>query len=370
MRINQPTDPIIRKRVRITGNSFITKWFSMLSIIAIIGGGVYVSSGIVESLMFNSEHEDSLDTEHMTISDKFVKVSMNSIQEVNTTDISDALLKGYSSSIQTELTPVAMKLPVKPQIPPIVKSENTQVVNTNSKLLLEKAKKQIAMKRLTSPKGDNAYETYQTITDTQIAKEVLNEIVAWYFAQGEKFISKNRIITMSNERSSAYKTYQKLLEIAPEHQNTKALFSNIVTELDKLAKQQLRNNKSINGAYNTYQKLIKVAPDSHKTKQLLTKITNQLFTKAKNQIIKQQYSTPKNDNAATTFKQILEISPDNTKAKRELKKIVKRYYKLALRRYNQGRYKGSMTWLKRGLNVSNNDTDLNQLKQKVIEKLK
>ncbi|MFK5968805.1 MAG: hypothetical protein QM487_01605, partial [Candidatus Marithrix sp.] len=105
-------------------------------------------------------------------------------------------------------------------------------------------------------------------------------------------------------------------------------------------------------------------------KHLLVDIINNLLTKAREQIAKQQYSTPKNNNAADTFKHILTIAPDNIKAKKGLKTIVKKYYGLALRRYNQGRYKGSMTWLERGLQVSYNDPELNNLKKQVFEKIK
>ncbi|MCK5877283.1 MAG: hypothetical protein KAG43_06580 [Candidatus Marithrix sp.] len=316
MRINQPIDPIIRKRVRITGNShFITKWFSMLSVIAIIGGGVHISSGIVESMMFDDEHGDSLNTEHVTISDEFVDVSMNSIQEINPNNISNTLVKNYSNFTKVGLKRVAIKL---------YDSQNT--TSKDLKVLLDKAYEQIAMKRLTSPEGNNAYETYQIIAkkDSQVAKKVLDNIIVWYFSQGEKLLSKNR-----------------------------------VTNFDG------RNN-----AYGMYQKLLEIAPNRRETNQLLVKITNQLLTEAQEQIVKQQYSTPKNYNAAATFKRILTISPNNIKAKKGLKKIVRQYYKLALRKYNQRNYKSSMIWLERGLNVLDSDPDLNKLKQIVAKKIK
>ncbi|MDM8569701.1 hypothetical protein QUF50_09370 [Thiotrichales bacterium HSG1] len=373
MRIKQPIDPIIGKRVRITDNShFTTKWLYILSIIAIIIGGVYVSSSIVESLMFNNEYENSLNAKHVTVSNKFVETSTNPIKKVNSNNISNALLKDYSLQNNTGFTPV--KLPVESIAQLAIKSEvnsTSTTQNTDLKSLLELANKQIAMKRLTSPKGDNAYETYKVILkqDSQTAQKILDDIVNWYLVQGENFISNDRTITELNGRSSAYKMYQKLLKIAPNHQNTQTLFSDIIVKFDKRIKQHLKDD-ALDDACTTYQEMFKVAPNNRKTKQVLTRITNQLFAKAKNQIIKQQYSTPENDNAVATFEQILAISPDSNKAKKGLKKIVKRYYSLALRRHNQGRYKGSMTWLERGLVVSSNDHDLNKLKQLVIKKLK
>ncbi|HHB91906.1 MAG TPA: hypothetical protein ENK59_01685 [Thioploca sp.] len=357
MRINQPVDPVIRKRVRITENSyFITKWLSILVIVAIISGGIYFG---MQSSIVNQE------TSLISVPNKISDIP---IQDVNSIDISDKLLKDNSAETsQINLMPVTIQLPVKSEVKPII-----DIQNTHLETLLNKANKQIAMKRLTSPKGNNAYETYQIILKEypQQAQKVLDNIVAWYFTQGKNFINKNRLTTKFNGRNSAYKMYQKLAKIAPNHKDTNGLLNLIITKLDERAKIQLNNDKLINNAYIIYQELFKVAPDNLKTKQLLTNIINKLLAKAKKQMAKQQYSTPKDNNAVDTFKYILTIAPDNIKAKTGLKTIVKKYYKLALRKYKQGRYKGSMTWLERGLKVSYNDPELNDLKKQVSEKIK
>jgi len=366
MRINQPIDPVIRSRVHITGDLPFTKWLFLL--IIIVCGGIYIYFSIEPPVISNTP----LNTEQLTVSDKIVDVSISSIQEVNPTDISEKLLKGYSDSQPPKIgpTPVAINIP-ESQVVSVVKP--TAIVDNkpvaNLKLLLDKANKQIAMKRLTSPKDNNAYNTYQTILKEypQEAQKILDDIVAWYFEQGEKFVSKNRLTTKFKRRGSAYKMYQKLLEIAPNHQSTKTLFNKIITELNLSAEQQL--DKSVDDAYATYNTMLEIAPDNQNTKSLLTKITDSLIAKARNQMAKQQYLTPKNNNATATFKQILAIDLDNVEAKNGLQKIVKRYYKLALRKYKQGRFKGSMTWLERGLQVSSDDPELNKLKQQVIEKL-
>ncbi len=367
MRINKPIDPVIRKRVHITEDFDFIKWLSILSIV--ICGGIYVFLGSVQPLIVNPD--DSLNTVQITAPDKIVNVSIGSIQKANPNDISEKLLKNYSDSQPIKLTPVAMNIPAETHTALVIKP--TPIVDTipisNVKLLLNKAHKQIAMKRLTSPKDNNAYSTYQIILKEypQQAQKILDDIVAWYFEQGINFISKNRLTTKLSGRDSAYKMYKKLSKIAPNHQNTKALFNEIITKLNIRAKQQL--DKSVSDAYATYNVMLEIAPDNQNTKNLLTKITDNLFAKAQKQIVKQLYSTPKDNNAVATFKQILAIVPDNTKAQKGLKKIVKKYHRLSLQKYNQGRYKSSMIWLERGLQVSSNDPELNKLKQQIIEKI-
>lgn len=160
------------------------------------------------------------------------------------------------------------------------------------------------------------------------------------------------------------------MTIAPNHQDTNDLFSQIIIKFDEQIQQQLDDDKPTKVVYATYQKMLKVAPNNKRTKRLATKITNLLLIKAEEQIAKQFYSTPKNNNAVSTFKAILAITPDNTKANKGLKKIAKRYYRLALRKYDAGYYETSMTWLKKGLKIIHDDPKLNELKQKVIEQLK
>ena len=115
--------------------------------------------------------------------------------------------------------------------------------------------------------------------------------------------------------------------------------------------------------------MLAIAPYNKNTQGLLDTLTNQLFARAKQQLANQRYTTPKDDNAVDTFQQILKISPDNVEAQDNIDKIVKRYYRLAITKYRQARYKGSMTWIKRGLLVAPDDPQLNDLKQKVMERL-
>ncbi|MEK8017193.1 MAG: hypothetical protein VSS75_010015, partial [Candidatus Parabeggiatoa sp.] len=109
-------------------------------------------------------------------------------------------------------------------------------------------------------------------------------------------------------------------------------------------------------------------PETSETQRLFNTIIDHLLARAKGQMKKKNYTTPNNDNAAYTYKQILKISENNAEALKGINNIVKRYYKLALTARDEGRYKGSMTWITRGLLGDSDNPELNPLRLEVREK--
>ncbi|MDM8557499.1 hypothetical protein [Candidatus Parabeggiatoa sp. HSG14] len=434
--INLTKDPVIRKRVRITGNSSpLSKWISVISILVIMGciGIAYFFSDIIQyinksenpvitktpsaathkvtALMNTAGYNTTSSKEKKTVAvadegvTKLFSDPTNTLQPVSTVIASPSASSNVQSSEPTG-TDVPIEPSKSPTIPikPIATSSTipstlaasraltqsvvtsnqpvTPIVSTESivdfpetiEQLLAKANTQITKKRFTSPKGDNAYETYQILSEKapQQAQSILDIIVSWYFEQGKKYISKNKL-TKPRQRGNAHKMYQKLIEIAPQHQNTQTLLNDILDVLSQRAKKQFSEDRLVkprgNNTYETYQEMLTVAPEKRETQRLFNRIINRLLDRAKQQIVKQNFATPKDDNAADTYKQILKISPENIQAQKGINKIVNKYYRLALTRKGQGRYKGSMIWITRGLLVAPKDTRLNQLKQEVREKL-
>lgn len=252
-------------------------------------------------------------------------------------------------------------------------SENLTQSHETVKRLLAKAQTQIAKTRLTSPPGDNAYETYQKLLKMapQSAPPVLERIVTWYFEQGQKYIRQGRL-TQPN-KYNAYKMYQKIHQIAPQHQVTQTLVREIFNTLSQRAEQQIQQDQLVtpinDNAYTTYQEMLTVAPNQQKTRNLFKTIVNRLLAKAKQQMAKYNYTTPKGDNAADTYQALLKISSNNVDAHNGIKTIVEKYYRLAANKYRQGQYAASLIWIERGLGVVADDEKLINLKQEVEQKM-
>ncbi len=402
MPIKQPSDPFIRDRIKVVGNAHpATKWVTIIGIVVIVGslgaGAIgYFSPEIFQKMnLFGG----TTTTDNTLTNTPERAPSPPSPVTTEGPETSALVSQETTSSVQypsETAEPVPEPVPQPPIVTPtpITESANriTALANPPSvvakplepapeldahaskkvKRLLAEAADQIAKLRLTSPQGDNAYETYQAVAKIapQQAQEVLDSIVTWYFQQGEKYISKGRLTQA--KRRSAYGMYQKMSKIAPHHQHTQTLFNKIFDALKQRAQWQIENDGLIapkdKNAYSTYQEMLTIAPDAQATQRLFNTIIDHLLARAKGQMKKKNYTTPNNDNAAYTYKQILKISENNAEALKGINKIVKEYYKLALTRRDQGRYKGSMTWIKRGLLVDPDNPELNQLRLEVREK--
>jgi tetratricopeptide (TPR) repeat protein len=160
-------------------------------------------------------------------------------------------------------------------------------------------------------------------------------------------------------------------EIVVDLLNNEEQLSDEVKTLLKKAQEQIKrgrlSNSKTNSAYVIYKKLVRLAPNSTTVQNLLNDIINSLFTRAERQMSKQKYTTPINNNALNTYQKILKITPDNTKAQNGIIEIANIYYKLALKKQQQKKYKSSLFWIEKGLQVVPDDSNLNQLKQKLTE---
>jgi len=418
MPIKQPSDPFIRDRIKVVGNAHpATKWATIIGIVVIVGslgaGAIgYFSpetfqkmnlfSGTTTADNSNNTTESTpatapdsalpsqVTTEGPETSAKASPEPRSSVQLSSHSETAEPVVQPEPVPQPPIVTPSVSQTPTESanRVSALANPPSSEVVlkpaepapeldaHTSKKVkrLLAEAEDQIAKLRLTSPQGDNAYETYQAVAKIapQHAQPVLDSIVTWYFQQGEKYIRKGRLTQA--KRRSAYGMYKKMSEIAPHHQHTQTLFNNIFDALKQRAQWQIENDGLIapkdKNAYSTYQEMLTIAPDAKDTQRLFNTIIDHLLARAKGQMAKKNYTTPNNDNAAYTYKQILKISENNPEALEGINKIVKEYYKLALTKRDQGRYKGSMTWITRGLLVDPDNPELNQLRLEVREKLR
>ncbi|MCK5720827.1 MAG: hypothetical protein KAH84_12885 [Thiomargarita sp.] len=377
-------DPVLRDRIVITKKiHFVNIWKNLFIVVIMLGGaffaGAYFFSKPIDvmvnqlNLAPSATKSDSLIPTNIQPVEKPVTPVENTESIISEADNIISMDTVKSSNVPTEESientippqPAETKIAVVTPIPEMVinqpKSEENELFN--------KAKEQFLKRRLTTPEGDNAYETYQLllIKNPQQAQIILNDIVQWYFENGLKYIRKGKIIYPKNE-NNAISMYQKLIEIVPEHQSAQMLLNKIISNLAKYTQKQIRKNK-INHAISMLQKMQKIAPEHFQTQDLQNKIVNKLFSRAQSQMGQEKFTTPKKDNAADSYRKILTIVANNEQAQEGLQKIANAYYQLAKKTKRKRQYVSSMTWIKKGLKVMPDDSKLNQLKQEVESKL-
>jgi hypothetical protein len=268
----------------------------------------------------------------------------------------------------TDSVTVAISEKITPTVESPVISAPSTAKSTQIASLLAKAKSQIKRTRLTSPQGDNAYETYQILHKIapQEADPILDNIIAWYYEQGQKYLQRGRL---TGSRNDAYQMYQKIKAIAPKHPSTALLLQGIIEQLQQQFDKQFQRQQFLtpvgNNAYTTYRKIMAIATHHQGIQPLRNKIIKQLLREAERQLTEEKYTTPKNDNAVDTYQKILAIAPTQVAAQKGIQTIAQEYHQRALQQQREEHYRSSLLWINRGLKIAPDDPQLQQLKQEI-----
>ncbi len=232
--------------------------------------------------------------------------------------------------------------------------------------LMKKAKRQLARTRLTSPEGDNAYETSQALRKlgaTAEADEVENGILTWYHEQAQSYLDKQRLFPPG--KSNAYTMYQRMFQIAPNHAQVQALQKTLIDSQQSLVKGRLKAGNIVapegESVYEVYQVLASYFPDAKETQKLRDNMIDTLLKRGERQLQQRKFTTPEDDNAYDTYSAILQIEENNAKGLAGLDKVVDEYVRLGRLRMKQGRYDHARTLVERGLQIAPDNEELLKL---------
>lgn len=232
--------------------------------------------------------------------------------------------------------------------------------------LLKTAKRQIVRTRLTSPEGDNAYETVQALRKlgaTAEADEVEDKILTWYHDQAQSYIDKQRLFPPG--KGNAYTMYQRMYQIAPNHKQVQTLQKTLIDSQQGLVKDRLKAGHIVapegESVYEVYQVLASYFPDAQETQQLRDNMINTLLERGERQLDQRKFTTPEDDNAYDTYSAILQIEENNAKGLAGLDQVVEEYVRLGRLRMKQGRYSHARTLVERGLQIAPENEELIKL---------
>ncbi len=251
--------------------------------------------GIIKDHVGNSEKKNILSSSSLLFFTSFVGIIL-------------AFLLVYKfllpSEVLQEKSPIELKIEsssLEPSIPKPI--EKIKIVKKKEvpikKVILDKAstietqlsiaEQQIAELKFSTPKEDNAFETYKAILENspneKRALKGLQNISNYYLKQAKNQHVKNRV-------DKAQLSISKGLKVSPNHK-----------ELNKL-KELIEANKQ------------RVENKQNKIKTL--------FEKAKQEIKALQYTKPLNDNAYNTYQKIISLDNDNSQAKYGVLRVLSR----------------------------------------------
>ncbi|MDM8551252.1 DUF1566 domain-containing protein [Desulfobacterales bacterium HSG2] len=261
--------------------------------------------------------------------------------------------------------------------------------------LLKTAEEQFGKNRLTTPRGNNAYETYQQVLaidfENEAATQGIERIADQYLAWANAALARE-------DFSDAVKYADKSLNVNPWHPGIMEVFGDVMaayirrgtSELEKgdlreaLAYHKkirelvrLYNLKDETGDWEAFDRKVtaekkraekKIAAEKRRAEKKIAaekrraeeKIAaekrraeeiDSLLKTAKNQFNKNYLTLPSGDNAYETCQKIFALEPDNQKAKDFVRRIADQYLTMAERAVKDELREKAMEYVEKGLKV-------------------
>ena len=215
--------------------------------------------------------------------------------------------------------------------------------------LLNQAEQQHAKKQLTTPDGDNAWQTYQDILnldpDNNQALLGINKITKTYVLWAREEIKRDNL-------QHAEFLFGKALKVNP---NDNEAFSGFA-QLSMKKRHSQQKESSVETP--------PIETDSFLLTQPTSKVA-ELLNEAKQQISKKQLMAPAKGNAWRTYKEILSLDPSNKQALAGINRIATIYIQRARGKLEKGNFKHAGYLFNKALVVSPRNREalsgLNQL---------
>ncbi|MGH8652556.1 MAG: ankyrin repeat domain-containing protein [Gammaproteobacteria bacterium] len=207
------------------------------------------------------------------------------------------------------------------------------------------AEQQVKTFKLTSPKGDNAYDTYRSVLSRDPGNHQallgLERVASGY----------EQLVQQSQRKGDLQKSLRQIeggLKVGPGHKGLLALRDQVRAEIAE-AEQRRR-------------------PDEDHWEQLAEtrrKQVEQVLANAARQVEAAKLTEPQTDNAYDSYRQVLALDPDNAQAKTGLEQIAIRLERLARGHREEGALKESLAAIEQGLKAAPGHAALQSLRSEV-----
>ncbi len=220
---------------------------------------------------------------------------------------------------------------------------------------LATARRQFAAKNLTTPAGNNAFETYQSILS-----KVPNHAAALQGIQNihNKYVSWANYYLRINQTERAKYFYSKALEVAPEDEASIKMLRNLTG-----TKNSVTTDASTPKQLRSVEKYIQHNRETHtlnstQTHQQGQTSIGELLVKAKRQLQNKNLTTPPSNNAYATYQQVLKSAPNNSDALAGISIIKKTYIVWAEQDVKDKNYRRAALFYNKALAIDPADAQL------------
>ena len=196
-------------------------------------------------------------------------------------------------------------------------------------VLLALAARQFSAMKLTSPDGDNAYQTYRSIlVDTPSSVEAADGLLMIADKYLALALNKQRQIdvrgglAMVAKGLSVVPGHAKLLKLKSELSNAHGSLAERNFQINKLFQKADRQYNLLrkivepvgDNAYETYKEILGIDPENKLALRRMKEVIRRLLSRAARKVTTGNLVNPEGDNAFEIYNSILAVDPENSEA--------------------------------------------------------
>ncbi|MCA1851075.1 MAG: hypothetical protein LC647_01375, partial [Beggiatoa sp.] len=210
------------------------------------------------------------------------------------------------------------------------------------------------------PKGSEFHTLKDAVAEDQRALgEKHRRLIAQWIERAQGQFQWGRLTTPPGD--NAFETYRMLLAVVPGQAEALAGLEQIATRYVQLA-EAAREPGKVEASLALIDQGLQAVPGHARLAELRTALgfgqaeaIQGLLGKAEQQLVASRLTAPKGDNALETYQQILALDPGNARGRDGLEKIARHYHALAQDRERAGDLPAALVFLEEGLKVQPED---------------
>jgi serine/threonine-protein kinase PpkA len=210
------------------------------------------------------------------------------------------------------------------------------------------------------PKGSEFHTLKDAVAEDQRALgEKHRRLIAQWIERAQGQFQSGRLTTPPGD--NAFETYRMLLAVVPGQAEALAGLEQIATRYVQLA-EAAREPGNMEASLALIDQGLQAVPGHARLAELRTALGSGqaeairgLLGKAEQQLVASRLTAPKGDNALETYQQILALDPGNARGRDGLEKIARHYHALAQDRERAGDLPAALAFVEEGLKVQPED---------------
>ncbi len=224
------------------------------------------------------------------------------------------------------------------------------------------------------PEASDLHALKETVArERRALGERQRRLIAGWLARAERQFRSGRLTSPPGD--NAFETYRMLLAVVPGQSEALAGLDQIAERCVQLA-EEARGSGDVEAGRAFVDQGLQAVPGHARLAELRSTLgagraeaIQDLLSKAEQQFVASRLTAPQGDNALESYKAILDLEPGNAEGREGMEAIAKHFGSLAEDRQRAGDLKGALAFVEEGLKAGPEDSALLARKKAIRERL-